>query len=114
MMEELGVKTTFISAGRYKVEGNSYEPLTDEARAAMQARIDSYYNTFTTDLSRFRSADAETIKNGFGQGRTVPAYEAVRLGMADKVQSLDTFLESLANTPTDAERRRRRLRIVTR
>jgi hypothetical protein len=30
--EKLGVKTTLISAGRYKVEGNPYEPLTDEAR----------------------------------------------------------------------------------
>ncbi len=35
-LEKDGVKVTMVSAGKYKTEGNPFEPLTDEARAAMQ------------------------------------------------------------------------------
>jgi signal peptide peptidase SppA len=37
-----GVSVSVISAGRYKAEASPYAPLTDEARAAIQARVDEY------------------------------------------------------------------------
>ena len=37
ILDDIGVKVTLISAGKYKVEGNSLGPLEDEARASMQA-----------------------------------------------------------------------------
>lgn len=33
--KNIGIKTTLISAGKYKTEGNPFEPLTEEARAAI-------------------------------------------------------------------------------
>ncbi|NDU92296.1 MAG: S49 family peptidase, partial [Ferrovum sp.] len=41
-----GIDVTLISAGKYKVEGNPYEPLTEEATAFLQSRVDEYYSVF--------------------------------------------------------------------
>ncbi len=110
-----GIKINLISAGKYKVEGNPFEPLDDEARAFIQSRIDDYYDMFVTAVSRNRSVSKSDVKNGFGEGRVVGAKEAVKLGMADRVGTLD---ETLARLQRSSKRRaaasldfrRRRLR----
>src|SRR5690625_5958075 len=38
-LQKQGVKFEFIHAGKHKVEGNSYEPLSAEARNQMQTQI---------------------------------------------------------------------------
>ena len=97
-LEQDGEKVTLISAGKYKVEGNPYEALSDEARAAVQDRIDTYYGMFTQAVARGRGVKTDDVRSGFGQGRTVGAREAVRLGMADRVgtlqQTIDRFTGS--------------------
>lgn len=91
-LAEMGVKITLISAGKFKVEGNSFEPLTPEARAAMQAMVDGYYKAFTKAVAKGRGVKTEDVVEGFGEGRVVMASDAVRLGMADKVGTLDSVL----------------------
>lgn len=92
-MELVGVKTTFISAGKFKTEGNPYEPLTDEARTAIQERVNDYYDAFTKAVARNRGVSAADVRGGFGEGRVVGAKDAVRLGMADRVGTLDETIE---------------------
>ena len=41
-----GVKVSFVHAAKYKVEGNPYEALSDEGRAAWQERVDEIYGKF--------------------------------------------------------------------
>ena len=79
-------------AGKYKVEGNPFEPLSDEARAAIQASVDAFYDMFIAAVARNRAVDEDVVRNGFGQGRTVLADQAVREGMADRVGTLDDTL----------------------
>ena len=94
--EELsGVKTTLISAGKYKVEGNPYEPLSAEARAAIQADVDAYYDDFVGSVARNRGVTKKAVKTGFGEGRVVRAEVAVTEGMADSVGTLGQVLEGL-------------------
>ena len=38
-LAQLGVKLTYISAGKFKVDGNEAEPLSDHARERMQANV---------------------------------------------------------------------------
>lgn len=90
-----GVKTTLISAGKYKVEGNPYEPLSEEARAAIQARVDEFYGMFTRAVARNRGVSADAVRDGFGEGRVVGARDAVRLGMADRVATLDEVIAGM-------------------
>ncbi len=100
--ETLGVKTTLISAGRFKVEGNPFEPLTEEAREAIQARVDEHYEVFVDAVARGRDVAASAVRGGFGEGRTVGAREAVALGMADRIGTMDEEVAQRIGTPAAA------------
>lgn len=91
-----GVKTTYITAGRFKSENAPGEPLTDEARADMQAKVDEFYRVFVKDVARGRGVTPQAVREGFGEGRIVQAREAVKLGMADGVATMDQVVERLA------------------
>lgn len=92
-MEREGVKVELISAGKYKTEGNPYEALTEEARGAIQSRVDEYYEMFVSAVARNRGVMRSAVRGGFGEGRTVGAAEAVSLGMADRVATLDETID---------------------
>jgi signal peptide peptidase SppA len=92
MDAKAGVKTTLISAGKYKTEGNEFEPLSDGARAAAQAIVDSFYEQFVKAVARGRGVGAAAVRNGFGEGRVVTAKQAVELGMVDRVATFDQVL----------------------
>lgn len=120
-LEREGVKVNLISAGKFKVEGNPYEPLSDEARAAMQSRINGFYEMFTGDVARFRGVTRPAVVGGFGEGRVVGAEQAVALGMADRVATIDEVISGMVGrgntgTRTQAEMdfRQRRLRAYSR
>lgn len=87
--EKQGIDPTFIFAGKYKVEGNAEEPLSDEARDAFQARVDTYYEMFVSDVAKGRGATPAGVRKGFGEGRMVLARDAVAAGMADRVESFE-------------------------
>lgn len=89
MQDKMGVKTTLVSAGKYKVEGNPFGPLGDDARAAIQAAVDDFYGMFVRDVAKGRGIAADVVRgDAFGQGRMVRARDAVASGMADRI---DTF-----------------------
>ncbi len=93
--QKAGFKTTLVSAGRFKTEGNPFEPLTEEARSAMQAEVDDYYNRFVKAVARGRGVSTNKVESTYGQGRMVLAKDAAALGMADRVASLDQVLTDL-------------------
>jgi signal peptide peptidase SppA len=103
-LAEEGVAVTLIRAGKYKTEGNPFEPLSDEARAAVQGEVDRYYSLFTRDVAKGRRVDVEAVRNGFGQGRMVNAQDALKLGMVDRVATLDDVLSEVlaGKQPADA------------
>lgn len=105
MAADAGVKVTMISAGKFKTEGNQFEPLSDEARAAIQKRVDGYYGQFVGSVARGRGVTAGAVRGGFGEGRVVGALESVSLGMADRVGTLREVLGgmSLAGMAMHAE-----------
>lgn len=95
MAEKLGLKYTFVSAGKFKVEGNALQSLGDEAHQAIQSRIDTYYDAFVGAVAKGRGVKPEAVRGGFGEGRVVGAKEAVKLGMADRIGTLDDTLRRL-------------------
>jgi len=122
-LEMEGVKTTLISAGKYKVESSPYEPLGIEARAAIQDRVNEYYGAFTRAVARNRGVKQADVLGGFGEGRVVGAKEALRLGMADRIATLDEVIAGLqkqlqarahqrAAALADLDYRRRRARMA--
>lgn len=95
LAEKEGVKVTLISAGKYKVEGNPWEPLTEEAKAAWQASVDDTYAEFVSTVARNRGVKQSAVLGGFGQGRVVHAKPAVAEGMADRIVSLAKMLDEM-------------------
>lgn len=97
LLAQRGVKVSLISAGKYKVEGNPYEPLAEEARGAIQTSVNDYYEAFVSAVARNRGSNPDAVRNGFGEGRVVGARQAVALGMADRVGTLEETISRLLN-----------------
>ena len=93
--EIAGVKPTYISAGKYKTDGNPDEPLSESARASIQAGVDGTYAAFVAAVSRARGVTPAKVRAGFGQGDVLQAGPAVAAGLADKVASLAGVLAFL-------------------
>jgi len=104
---QFGVKTTLISAGKFKTEANPYEPLTDSAREHMQEQVDAYYEQFVGAVAKGRGKSAATVRGKFGQGRMLMAADALEVGMVDRVASLDQVLAELTRGSKSRKNRNR-------
>jgi len=116
MLANMGVGVEMIRAGKFKGEGNPFQPLTDEARTAIQTQVDYFYDLFVTAVARGRNVNAAQVRNGFGEGRVVNSAEAVALGMADRVGSLEDVVLGRGgrrrSPRADMDLRQRRLRLA--
>lgn len=93
--EMRGHKTSLVSAGKYKTEGSDLEPLSETAREAMQARVDSYYDRFVADVARGRGVAETKVRNGYGEGRVVTSGDALRAGMVDRIATIEQVIARL-------------------
>lgn len=94
-MEAEGVVTKFISAGKFKVEGNPFEPLSEEAEANLQESVDGFYTTFVKAVAQGRNVSVDDVRNGMGQGRVLDAQAALKAGMVDGVATFDQVVASM-------------------
>ena len=98
--ENMGLDYTFIFAGKHKVDGNSEEPLSAEAKERIQARIDELYDVFVSSVARNRDMDEKAVRDT--EALTFTATQAVSNGLADSIGSLDdavaTFVADLSTT----------------
>ncbi len=90
-----GVAPTLISAGKYKVEGNPYAPLDEEAQGFMQSRVDDYYAAFTKGVARGRGVPIAQVRDGMGQGRVLGADAALAQNMVDGVATFDDVVRKM-------------------
>jgi signal peptide peptidase SppA len=95
MLEKAGVKITLIAHGDHKVDGNPYEPLSDEARAARQAGVDEVGEWFDAAVARGRGVKKSVVLDTFGQGQVFRGKEAIALGLADRVGTFSDVLLKL-------------------
>lgn len=102
LLEAEGVKVTLVSAGKFKTEGNPFEALGEEARGAIQSRVDDYYNAFVKAVSKGRGVPVESVRKGMGQGRVVGAKQAMAEKMADREGTLDDTVRRLASKRPEA------------
>jgi len=111
-LDEIGYKVTLISAGKYKVEGNPYEPLDEEAHEAMLAEVQSYYDQFVADVAKQRNRRETTVRSGFGEGRVLPADCAVDEHLADGVATLQQVVGALLPKKTSGRSASARARLA--
>ena len=103
-LEAEGVTRTVISAGKHKVEGNELGPLSDEARATAQALVDEAYGQFVADVATGRGVSVSAVRDGFGEGKIVSANDALKLGMVDRIATLDETIARLTGQGKQSRR----------
>jgi signal peptide peptidase SppA len=112
-LEADGVTVSIIHAGEHKADGSPYVPLSDSAKAALQADVDAYYDLFVRDVARGRGVKPADVRAGFGRGRVLTASAAKAEGLVDRIESLDALLARLTapkrNNARRADVERRRL-----
>lgn len=106
-LEKIGIKKTIIKAGKYKAEGNPFQPLGEDTAARMQARVDAAYDMFVRAVSRNRNVSLATVREGYGQGDMVDAGPAVEQGMADRIGTLEETLQRFGATAIAPTQKRR-------
>ncbi len=87
MLEQFGVKPTFIFAGKHKVDGNSYEPLPEPVRARFQERIDAIYDRFVVTVARNLNLSEDAVRKT--EADIFSAEEALARGLAHRVITPD-------------------------
>lgn len=62
MLEGMGVRVNLITSGARKADGNPFEPLSDEARASLQASVDEYARQFFDAVAAGRGISASDVR----------------------------------------------------
>lgn len=96
-----------IVAGRYKRLSKSNEPLSDEARAIVQADVDYVYSLFVDQVAAYRGTTAEQVLERMADGRVFRGQQAIDAGLVDGVLTLDALVESMATDPAQYASRRK-------
>lgn len=81
--DRAGIKTTEITAGKYKRIASQYAPLSQEGRSAMQEMVDDIYTAFVQDVAAFRGVSVETVLEKMADGRIFLGVKALESGLAD-------------------------------
>lgn len=95
-----GVKMTLVAAGKFKVDGNPFEPLSDTARGDLKAKVESIYGMFVRDVAKNRGVSVDVVRNGYGEGRTLLAKEALAEGMVDSIETFSQLISRLSKGRT--------------
>ncbi|GBQ23120.1 bacteriophage minor capsid protein C [Gluconacetobacter sacchari DSM 12717] len=95
-LDKQGVVVTLIRYGARKAEGSELEPLSDGARARMQADIDQMGGLFCDTVARNRDIKSTLVRSY--EGGTFLGAAGVQAGLADAVRApSDAFAELLSS-----------------
>ncbi|WP_396957733.1 signal peptide peptidase SppA [Nitrosomonas sp.] len=91
-----GIKTTEISAGKYKRIASHYAPLSTEGAEMLQSQVDQLYTIFVDAVAVNRGVLPETVLEDMADGRVFLAKQAKKRNMIDRIASLETTLSKMA------------------
>ena len=70
------------------------DPATDEGRAQLQQMVDALAQIFIGAVAKFRGTSESKVMTDFGRGAVLPARDAVAVGMADSLGSLEAVIKA--------------------
>lgn len=95
-LEKDGYERTFITAGADKVPFANDGSFKPEFLADIQTKVDTLYESFTEFVAEHRNISVEAVRST--EAKTFLSGDALKLGLADKVMTLEGFYEYLADT----------------
>jgi capsid assembly protease len=93
--EKQGVKTTEITAGRYKRAVSQYQPLSTEGAAMIQEEVDQIYGIFVEGVAANRGVTAEDVIANMADGRCFLGAKALEAGLVDSVATLAETIQQV-------------------
>jgi len=99
-LEKLGIKREVFAAGKFKGEGVDGGPLSDDGKAHRKAIVEKYFSWFVDDVAKGRGVSADTVRDGYGQGRVLTSDDALTAGMVTRIASLNDTLDRFGVSPT--------------
>lgn len=94
-MKRMGVKDTYISAGKEKIPFDEDGKFTKEFINDLQEKVDKLYTNFTRYVAEMRGISVDTVRNT--EAKTFTAEDVVQLGLADQLMSREEFFNYLAD-----------------
>jgi len=101
--EKQGIKTTEVTAGKYKRAISQYAPLSEEGRAIIQADLDQIYELFVDAVAGNRGRSVDEVLANMAEGRVFLGAKAIEAGLVDSVATLAETIQQvrdLARTTT--------------
>lgn len=90
---DAGLKYTAIYAGEHKNDLSPHEPLSDPARAQLQAEVDRVYALFTESIARMRGIDLSAVKAT--EAALYFGEQSLAVGLADRIGTMGDALSDL-------------------
>lgn len=91
-----GVKVTEVIAGQKKADLSPYRPLSDRAKADLQARIDQVYELFVQRVATWRGISPNAVRNT--EAGVFMGAAAVSKELADRIGSAADLLPPVSET----------------
>ena len=94
-LHERGVVPTLIHAGKKKVDGTPYKPLTDEVKASLKAEVETFQSLLVSTVANNRPGLSRKAIRAM-EADTYIGAAAVAIGLADAVGSFEGVLAVMA------------------
>jgi signal peptide peptidase SppA len=94
-LEKAGYERTFITAGKDKVPFAKDGSFTDAFLNGLQEQVDTLYESFTSHVAEHRGMSLDAVKGT--EANVFMADEAIKLGLADKVMTIEEFYDYSAS-----------------
>jgi len=101
-----GIKTTYLTAGKYKAIGNPDSPLDEFSRSVLQERLDFYYGIFLEAVARNRGVDETAVVSDMADGRVFIGEQALKAGLVDSIGNYEAARERAASMANDGNTRK--------
>lgn len=108
--QTMGVKFTVLRAGEFKALGNPFEELTPEAKEYLQKNVEHTNSFFLEHVAQGRNLQMSDSKS-WAEGRTFHTADAIKVGLVDKVATLDDLIGSGAAANKTSDNRRFEMKI---
>lgn len=95
-MKSLGVKDSYLFAGKGKIPFDANGDFTEDFLNDIQEKVNTLYEKFTSYVAEMQGISVEAVKQT--EAKVFMAEQAVSLGLAHKIMTRESFFEYLADT----------------
>ena len=99
---KVGVKVTAIFAGEHKNDFSPHAPLSKDAHAWLQTRMESMRTMFSESVAKYRGMEVAAVL--VTEAQVYQGEEAIAVGFADRLGTYHDLMRELAAGPDDEEK----------